>query len=341
MKITEKDFGAGYQLITITNESGFHLAVTDLGARIVSLGRDQELVLGFDSAEEYLAKDPFIGATIGRTAGRIENGRFTLDGKAYQVAVDPANGHSLHGGKPGFETKKWDYTIEEDDQSASVVFTLTSPAGEHGFPGELQVEVRHTLTQDNIWRVTTKGISDHTTLFNPTNHVYFNLTGDVTEAIDQHTLWLNSDSFAFLRPDTIPTGDIAPVAGTAFDFQTEKPLAAVFTSDFAQKNQCNGLDHPFFLKEKDIRQPAAKLTSADGKTELTVSTDSSSVVIFTANFGADGPLMHGKKLAHHGGITFETQIAPGAEQYPDFGSIKLPANETFETTTEYKIDFKN
>ena len=112
MQITEKDFGQGYHLISIENESGFHLSVTDLGARIVSLGHDKELVLNFDSAEEYLERDAFIGASIGRTAGRIENGRFTLDGKDYQVAIDPETGHSLHGGKPGFETKKWDYAIE-------------------------------------------------------------------------------------------------------------------------------------------------------------------------------------------------------------------------------------
>lgn len=340
MKITEKDFNTGYHLITIENEAGFHLAVTDLGARIVSLGRDKELVLGFDSADDYLEQDPFIGASIGRTAGRIENGRFTLDGKDYQVSIDPATGHSLHGGKPGFETKKWAYTIENGKNEASVIFTTNSPDGEHGFPGNLEIEVRHTLTQENVWRVTTKGISDQTTLFNPTNHVYFNLIGDITQSIDEHKLWLNSSAFASLRPDTIPTGEITNSAGTAFDFQTEKPMADVFTSDFEQKNLCNGLDHPFFLNESNLQKPAAKLTSPDGKIELTVSTDSSSVVIFTANFGEDGPTMRGEKLAHHGGITFETQIAPGAEQYPEFGSITLPANETFETITEYKITLK-
>ena len=340
MQITEKDFGQGYHLISIENESGFHLSVTDLGARIVSLGHDKELVLNFDSAEEYLERDAFIGASIGRTAGRIENGRFTLDGKDYQVEIDPETGHSLHGGKPGFETKKWDYAIENGDQEASIIFTLTSPDGEHGFPGNLKVEVRHTLTQENVWRVTTKATSDQTTLFNPTNHVYFNLTGDPTQAIDEHKLWLNSDSVAVLRPDTIPTGEIMNVTGTPFDFQTETALADMFTSDFEQKNLCNGLDHPFFLKESDLNKPAAKLTSPDGTVELTVSTDSSSVVIFTANFGEDGPMMQGKQLAHHGGITYETQVATGAEQFPEFGFIKLPANTPFETITEYKINLK-
>lgn len=340
MHITEKDFGKNYHLITIENEAGFHLSVTDLGARIVSLGREMELVLGFDSAEEYLAKDAFIGASIGRTAGRIEAGRFTLEGQNYQVMTDPLNGHSLHGGQPGFETKKWDYTIEEGEKEASIIFTTVSPDGEHGFPGNLNVEVRYTLTQENVWRLTTKGVSDQTTLFNPTNHVYFNLTGDVTQSIDNHQLWVNSADFAPLRQDSIPTGEKATLAGTPFDFQTPKNLAGVFTSDFEQKNQFNGIDHPFFLKENDLNTPAAKLVSPDGTVEVVVSTDASSVVIFTANFGDNAPEMRGKKLADHGGITFETQIAPGAEQYPAFGSIKLAANEPFETTTEFKINLK-
>lgn len=340
MHITEKEFGTGYRLITLENEDGFHLSLTDLGARIVRLGREKELVLGFDSAEEYFAKDPFIGATIGRTAGRIENGRFRLDGKTYQTETDPKTGHTLHGGQPGFELKTWRYQIENGDNEASVVFTSTSPDGEHGFPGHLEVEVRHTLTSDNIWRVTTKGISDHATLFNPTNHVYFNLTGDVRQSIADHTLWLNSAAFAPLRKDVIPTGEKAPVSGTPFDFQTAKPLADVFESDFEQTNQYNGIDHPFFLKDQRLDTPAARLTSPDGTIELTVSTDASSIVIFTANFGEDGPEFQGNQLADHGGITFETQIAPGAEQFPDFGSITLPANEPFETTTEYKIHWK-
>ena len=175
MSITIKDFGKGYHLLILTNKRGLQLAVTDLGARIVSLKAfDRELVLGFDTPEEYLEKDAYIGASIGRTAGRIEKGQFTLGEHTYQLSTDPATGHSLHGGSPGFEAKKWAYQTIEDEQGDSVIFTTESPDGEHGFPGNLRVEVRYTLTQDDIWRVTTRGISDQTTLFNPTNHVYFN-----------------------------------------------------------------------------------------------------------------------------------------------------------------------
>lgn len=343
VKISKKEFGEGFQLITLENQQGMRLAVSDLGARIVSLSvpvedSRRELVLGFDSAEEYLAKDPFIGASIGRTAGRIENGTFELNGQTIQVDVDEATHHSLHGGQPGFESKKWAYTIIEGHNEASVVFHLISPAGEHGFPGTLDMEVRYTLTANNIWRVTTRGISDQDTLFNPTNHVYFNLTGDCTQAIDQHKLWLNSSYFAQLRNDTIPTGQKLPVAGTAFDFTKEKALTEMFASDFDQKLLADGMDHPFFLDQADLTVPAATLTSPDEKIQLTVKTDASSVVLFTANFGDNTPEMHGQKMANHGGITFETQTAPGAEQFPSFGSIKLPAFQPFTTVTEYIIE---
>ncbi|MFC4770383.1 aldose epimerase family protein [Enterococcus hermanniensis] len=340
MHITEKDFGHGYRLITIENESGFHLSVTDLGARIVSLGNARELVLGFDSATEYLEKDPYIGAMVGRIAGRIENGHFSLEERNYQVTTDPLTGHCLHGGKPGFESKKWAYHIEENKDTTSVIFSTISPDGEHGFPGNLTIEVRYSLTEENIWELTTKAISDQTTLFNPTNHVYFNLTGDVTKPIDQHQLWLNSSNYAPLRSDSIPTGEKVTVTDTAFDFQVAKTLDRVFSSNFEQKVLFNGIDHPFFLNSSNLQELAAKLSSPDGLIELEVFTDASCIVIFTANFGENTPEMHGKNLADHGGITFETQTAPGAEQFSTFGSISLLANQPYETTTRFKITMK-
>ncbi|MDT2826894.1 MAG: aldose epimerase family protein [Enterococcus viikkiensis] len=340
MKISEKDFGKGYHLITLENEHGFHLSVSDLGARIVHLGKDTELILGFDSAEEYLEKDPYIGASIGRTAGRIQHGRFTLAGKNYQVETDPATGHTLHGGPTSFEAKKWDYTIENGEEEASVIFKTLSPDGEHDFPGNLTIEVRYTLTNDNVWRLTTKGTTDQLTLFNPTNHVYFNLTGDPAQPIDDHTLWLNSDHFAPVGTDVLPTGEIKDSTGTAFDFQTPRKLGDAFATSDEQKDQFGGFDHPFFLKEHTVETPAAKLTSPDGSVEVEMRTDASSVVIFSANFGEDGPEMRGSKLVNHGGITFETQVAPGAEQFPDFGSIAIAPMQPFESTTEFKIKLK-
>ncbi|WP_207871862.1 aldose 1-epimerase [Enterococcus sp. DIV2402] len=341
MKIKEKDFGNDYKLITIENEAGTKLDVSDFGARIVNwnipIGNEtRNIVLGFDSAVEYLENDPYIGASIGRIAGRIEKGKFKIGNKNFQIPVDATNGHSLHNSPKGFELKKWNYKISIDDNEASVIFSSTSPNNENGFPGNLKIEVVYTLTEDNVWQLKTTGSTDQDTLFNPTNHVYFNLSGDVTQSIDEHTFWLNSNYFAPVRTDVIPLGIKKDVTGTPFDFRRSKKLSEVFNSDFEQKNLFDGMDHPFFLD--DTKAPIAILCSEDEKIRLTISTDASSVVLYTANFGEHGPRMHGKKLVHHGGITFETQTAPGAEQFSEFGSILLQKNKRIETITEFRID---
>ncbi|EPH97983.1 aldose 1-epimerase [Enterococcus faecalis 13-SD-W-01] len=341
MKIEKQDFGGGCHLLTIENDNKTTLAVSDFGARIVRLtvlidGEPRELILGFDQAEEYQEKDPYIGASIGRVAGRIKEGRFVINGKSCQADTDPKTGHTLHGNN-GFDTKKWAYTTVIGKNEASVIFSLTSLDQENGFPGNLDAEVRYTLTNDDVWRVTTRGISDQDTLFNPTNHVYFNLSGNVDEPIDEHTLQVNSDLFAKLKEDMIPTGEICAVEQTPFDFQEPKKLKTVFKSEFQQSQMVDGIDHPFFLKNNGHFLPVATLTSPDEKAAIEVSTNASCAVIFTANFGENGPKMKRKKLVNHGGITFETQEAPGSEQFGSFGNIFLPAGHVREWVTEFKI----
>ncbi|MEQ7179896.1 aldose epimerase family protein [Enterococcus thailandicus] len=342
MQIKEQEFGNDSHLITLINDQKTELAVTDFGARIVHLqtlidGTKRELILGFDHAEEYLSKDAYIGATIGRAAGRIAKGKFYLDNQEYQAKGSEETGHCLHGGDPSFEKKNWPYTIIKGENEASVIFYLTSPNQENGFPGNLDVEARYTLTNDDVWRISIRGISDQLTLFNPTNHVYFNLTGDVTEPIDQHELWLASQFFAPLQKDLIPKGKVAPVKGTAFDFTTPKVLSDVFISDFPQAKMVGGMDHPFFLQKTGQMNQVAKLTSPDKKVAIQVATNVGSIVLFTANFGDDAPVMRGDKLVNHGGITFETQEAPGSERFESFGDITLLPNQAREFVTEYQI----
>lgn len=342
MQITTKDFGNDYSLITITNDNGFELSLTDLGARIVSLkvpvstGK-REIVLGFDSASEYLQKDSFIGASIGRVAGRIKDGKFNIDDQSYQVQINEGT-NTLHGGTPGFDTKKWAYKIVEGQNESSVIFHLDSPEGEHGFPGNMSIDVTYTFNNDNIWHLETTAKTDKDTLYNPTNHVYFNVMGDVTETIDDNSLQVDSDYFAPLQPNSIPTGEKMAVDGTPYDFRQAKTLREVFSSDFAQKNQVNGIDHPFFLNNPMVGKESAKLVSADKEVSVSVSTDATSLVMFTANFGDNTPIMHGKKLANHAAITFETQSAPGSERFPEFGDIVLRAGDTYKTVTEFKLN---
>jgi aldose 1-epimerase len=345
MKITERDFGQEFKKITLENKQGVKLSVTDLGARIVALevpteAGEKNIVLGFDSAQEYLEKDTYIGATIGRVAGRITGGKFTIDGKEYQAKVDEKSGHTLHGGVPGFEEKKWAYTTSIEETSATVDFSILSPADENGFPGNLTVHVRYTLDDENVWTVAYSATSDASTLFNPTNHVYFNLTGDVSVPVDEHRLKIAADFFAPIHPDGTVTGEKRAVAGTSFDFSTPRKLKETFASNEEQKELVDGIDHPFFLNESAKGDVVATLESPTKNILVEVMTEEPAVVIFTANFGENVPEMHGKTMANHGGITFETQVAPGAVEFEDFGNILLPKGEEFTSETKYKINFK-
>ncbi|WP_321382608.1 aldose epimerase family protein [uncultured Enterococcus sp.] len=338
MEIIKKSFGKEANLFILKNDKGTELAVSDQGARIVSLkvlvdGKLRETVLGFDSAEEYSEKDPYIGSSVGRFAGRIKNGKFSIDGKEYQVTVDPETGHNLHGGY-GFDKYIWQSAEQVEDDRVSVIFTLESKAGDEGFPGNLSVSVKYSLTNENEWVVHYSAKTDEATIYNPTNHVYFNLTGDPSRAIDEHVLQMNANRYVEVDGDVIPTGKLVDVKGTIFDFTTGKQMSELFAGVASEASGIDGLDHPFLLTE-DV--PQVTLTSPDKKVTIEMTTDSPSVVVFTANFGEDGPAMRGTKLADHGGITMETQVAPGVTDYPEWGSVVLRPDEAFEQETVFKV----
>lgn len=338
MEIIKKDFGKKANLFILKNDKGTELAVSDQGARVVSLkvlvdGKQRETILGFDSADEYLAKDPFIGSSVGRFAGRIKNGKFSIDGEEYQVSIDPETGHNLHGGY-GFDKYIWQAAEKKEADRVSVVFTLESKDGDEGFPGNLSVAVTYSLTNDNEWIIHYSATTDQATIYNPTNHVYFNLTGDPSQSIDEHILQMNADRYVEVDGDVIPTGNLVAVQGTAFDFTHEKKMSELFAGVASEASGIDGLDHPFLLTTDT---PQATLISPDKKVTIEMTTDDPSVVVFTANFGDGGPVIRGHKLADHGGITMETQVPPGVTDYPEWGSVVIRPDEAFEKETVFKV----
>ncbi|MBZ6010476.1 galactose-1-epimerase [Leuconostoc gelidum] len=344
MNIIKSAFGDHAKLFTMINDNGVQLAVTDFGARIVHLNvpinnERRELILGFDSAEEYIAKDHYIGATIGRVAGRIANGSFQLNQTSYQV-VKNENDNTLHGGPDSFEMAYWQSETDISDNKVSTSFTHTSPNQNNGFPGNLTVKVTYTLDNDNVWQVSYEANSDAMTLFNPTNHVYFNLTGHPAMSVADHMLSIDADHFAPLDDQNLTTGEQRDVSQTAFDFRKAKQVNEALISADPQNQLVSGLDHPFLLNQaNDPDSPQARLVSPDQKVAINMRTTAPSVVVFTANFGDDYQLpMRQEQLINHGGITLETQVAPGAEKYPAFGNIVLPANEVYQATTRFDID---
>ncbi|MEI5995320.1 aldose epimerase family protein [Candidatus Enterococcus mansonii] len=342
LKLSKKNFGETAVLYSLTNDADVTMTVTDLGARIVDLivpvdGKSRNIVLGFDSAKEYLDKDMYFGATIGRVAGRIKNGSFAIDTQNYQLPVDPKNGHTLHGGLDSFEAKMWASETKETDNSLSVIFTYTSPDGENGFPGEVKATVTYTLTNDNEWIIDYYADTDKPTLYNPTNHVYFNLSGDVTQSVDQHELFVDADRIAVVDSDTTVTGELRSVIDTPFDFRNSGKMNQVFQTTYEQNQLVNGLDHPFMLNHVGFEKPQAIITAPEKDLSVEMYTDRPAVVIFTAQFGEEGPELRGNKLVNHGGITLETQVSPGAVEFEGFGDIVLYPKTPYQSRTIYKI----
>ena len=341
LKISQQSFGEKASLFVLENDNGYKLEITDFGARVVNFlvptkSGEKNIVLGFDSAEEYLEKDPYIGATIGRVAGRIAKGKFEIDGTPYQVITQPEHGNTLHGGPNSFEEVYWDATPYEDEQGVHVTFAYTSPDGENEFPGTLDAKVTYTLTNENEWRLNYEAKTDKATLYNPTNHVYFNLTGDVTQSTDTHKLQVAADKFVVVGEDTTATGEIRSVTNTPFDFQMPQQMTQAYDADYEQNVLVDGLDHPFIFS-KDANAPQAVITAPDESIRVEMTTTEPSVVIFTAQFGESAPIMRGQKLAQHGGITLETQVLPGAVEFEGFGTIILQPSDRFTSETVYKV----
>lgn len=345
LTITSKDFGNGMTLYSLTNKHGVILKVTDFGARIVQFSvptnkkDSHSIVLGFNSTRDYLENDLYFGATIGRTAGRIINGNFTLDNLNYQTTIDSSTNNTLHGGSPSFESKKWSTQLIQSESDTAITFCLKSPDGENGFPGNLAVSVTYILTENNECKITYHATTDAPSIFNPTNHVYFNLTGDPTQSIGDHELLIQANEFIPLKSDVTPIGVTKSVENTAFDFQKIKKIKQALDSNDSQILMMGGLDHPFILTNHDLIHPDALLISPDQTIQLELYTDQPAVVLFSANFSDSNLIFQDKKLTNHGGITLETQIPPGAERFHHFGELAIRPEKPYDSTTIFKVIF--
>lgn len=346
MDISIKDFGEVSGTVikeyTLTNHHGVSLSAMTYGAAITSIQVPdkndflQNIVLGYDDLNEYVTNRPFYGATVGRIAGRIDKGRFTLDGKNYQLATNEKGNH-LHGGENGLDTQIWTVETVSNKNDAQLVFAYTSPDNEGGYPGNLTVQVTYTLTESNEWTVHYQATTDKTTLFNPTNHVYFNLSGDPTKAINQHILTLTCESFAELREDSIPSGTLLPVKDTPFDFTTADTVNKGFESTHPQNQLVSGYDHPFVL-EHLTDKPEATLYDPTSGRRVQMSTDRDAVVIYATNALDGRHNTDGEAEESYAGITLETQNLPDAINQEGFGNVVLHPDEIFHSETTYRFD---
>lgn len=330
--IEMEHFGRDATLFRLRNRNGMVVGLTNFGARIVDIllpveenGGLRNVSLGAGSAEEYLQTDPYPGATIVPVAGRISGAQVEIGGQVYPLTEnEPAR--TLHGGSGTANEQYWE--VEVDEVENQVSFAIVLKDGFNGFPGDVTVKAIYRLTDDNELKVEYRAVSERDTIFNPTNHVYFNLTGDFQQSVADHKLTIAASRFAPLGEDNLPTGDLQDVTDTPFDFRAGGTFAQGFDSDFAQNILVKGYDHPWLLDEVDV---PVRVISPDGKVELSVRTNQPSVVIYTYNYPVE------ELAAYHGAFSLECQALPNACNLDGFGSILLEKGQNFLSQTIYQF----
>ena len=327
----------------IRNARGTSLHVTAYGAIITALrtadrgGHFDDIVLGFDSLAGYLRDPPYFGAVVGRYANRIAKGRFSLAGRTYQLPVN--NGpNSLHGGTRGFDKVVWSARPFENDTAAGVVLSHTSPDGDMGYPGRLEVRVTYTLTDHDELVVDYDATTTKPTPVNLSQHSYFNLVGDAKRDILGHLLQLEASRYTPVDSTLIPTGELAPVSGTPFDFRTATAIGARIGATDEQLQFGRGYDHNFVLDHGGGLQHAARVVEPTTGRTLDISTDQPGIQFYAGNF-LDGSIRGkgGRAYAHRFGFCLETQHYPDSPNHPGFPSTILRPGERYTTRTVFRF----
>lgn len=333
------------KLFVLKNSSGAEVAVTNFGGKIVSImvpdkqGNLVDVVLGKSNIEDYMNdQEPYFGAVCGRTGNRIANGKFTLDGKDYQLAIN--NGpNSLHGGIKGFNAVVWD-AKQIDDQTLELSYL--SKDGEEGFPGNLSVTMTYKLTDSNSVDIDYKATTDKPTILNLTNHSYFNLSGEGDPYIGDHELQINAKTYLPTSDVAIPLGEAESVNGTPFDFQSIHTIGERIDKDDTQIEYGNGYDHTFIInKMDDALTFTAKASSPKTGIIMETYTTEPGVQLYTGNF-LDGSFIgkNGHTYPKRSAFCLETQHYPDSINHPDYPSVILRPGEVFKSSTKYKFSCK-
>jgi len=335
--------------VTLKNSHGVELHAISYGGIITSLkvpdraGKPGDVVLGFDKPESYWADPPppFFGAIVGRYGNRIGKGKFTLDGKPYSLATNNGVNH-LHGGNKGFDKVLWTITTKDAPEGSQAIFSRTSKDGEEGYPGNLQVRVTYTLTEKNELIVDYHATTDKATPVNLTQHSYFNLAGEGTGDILGHQLTIDADRYTPVDDTLIPTGELAPVQGTPFDFRQPTAIGARIDQDNPQLKNGKGYDHNWVLTRKGTGlQHAARLTDPKSGRTMDVATTEPGLQFYSGNF-LDGTIKGkaGHVYAHRSGLCLETQHFPDSPNKPNFPSTILQPGKAYESRTVFTFSVK-
>ena len=330
------------QLYTLKNTAGMEVCITNFGGRIVSImvpdktGTMRDVVLGFDNINDYINIPSDFGASIGRYANRINQGRFVLDGDTIQL---PQNnfGHCLHGGPKG-----WQYQVYDAKQTDDTTLELTriSPDGDENFPGNMTAKVIYKLTEENAIDIKYSATTDKKTVVNMTNHSYFNLSGNPAKAATDHILYVNASNYTPVDSTFMTTGEIAEVKDTPMDFRTPKTVGRDINNyEFEQLKNGNGYDHNWVPDTKgDINQVAAKLTSPETGITLEVYTNEPGIQIYTGNF-LDGTVKGKKDITYNqrASVCLETQHYPDSPNKAEWPSVVLEPGQNYTSECIFKF----
>jgi aldose 1-epimerase len=337
--------GRDVALFTLTNANGLRARVTEYGAILVSMetpdrdGKSADLTHGYDTLDGWLTNTSYFGSTVGRFANRIAHGKFTLDDKEYQLATNNDPGGipcHLHGGEIGFDKVLWSGTATSD----GVELTYLSKDGEEGYPGNLTVKVTYRLTADNelVWKA--EATTDAPTIINLAHHSYWNLSGNPTTSINSHELMLAADHYLPTDAGLIPTGEIAPVAGTPMDFTTATAIGTRVEADFEALKFGGGYDHAWVLRKTESPglKLAARLKDPSTGRVMEITTDQPAIQFYGGNF-LDGTVAGkgGVEYAFRTALCLETENFPDAPNQPDFPSAVLRPGETYTHTMVHRF----
>lgn len=318
--------------IKLFTDSGTFMSFWTLGARLNEFNLDGigNIVLSYDSIDQLLAnRSYFFGASIGRMGGRIGNSSFKLNGTVYNLDNNEGSNH-LHGGDRGFDLRNWEFDIEEGPNQFRINFKLMDKKYENYYPGNLKARVSHTLTNDEKWIIDYWAKSDADTIYNPTNHVYFNLNGE-KNLITNHYLKLDSNYILETDKSCLPTGKKIEIKSTELDFSTYSLLGDVLISENPEIAKNGGLDTAFVLN----RDNQISLSLKNDKLKLDMITDRDSVIVYSLNKIDEESSM---KLFKHQGIAIEAQNLPDAINHKGFGNVILKKGEEFKSQTTYRIE---
>jgi len=337
----------GPRAFVLKNKNGMEMTVTNFGGRIITLkvpdkdGELNDIVLGHDSAEDYIGGHPHFGALIGRYANRMSRGKFSINGNSYHLPINHGI-HHLHGGT-GFQNRYWDATLEQLHGEQALLLEYRSPDQEDGYPGNLDVHVTYILNNNNEWHIEYKATTDRPTIVNLTQHNFYNLAGEGNGDILDHELMINADYITVVDEDLIPTGELRSVEGTPFDFRKFVPVGSRIDNEDEQLYFGKGYDHNFVLKKKnDELSHAATVIDPKSKRTMEVWTTEPGVQLYTGNF-LDGTekAKVGKTYPFRSALCLETQHFPDSPNHPQFPSTLLLPGNTYYQKTIHKFTIQN